>query len=313
MPQVRRRRDTDTMDTFVDSSWYFFRFTDPHNDKAFADKKKMKAWLPVDTYVGGAEHAVLHLLYARFFTKALHDLKYIDYEEPFLKLRNQGLILGPDGEKMSKSRGNVINPDEVIAEFGADAFRMYEMFMGPLEDAKPWQTQGLVGVKRFLDKVWRYQQVFEAGADNKQIHKLIKKITSDIQNFKFNTAVAAFMEFLNENKKMSLENWETFLILLAPFAPHMTEELWHQLKHNESIHLQAWPKFDDKQTKEDKVTIVIQVSGRGRAFLELPAGMSQSEVKEKALVISNVKKHLEGVEVVKEVFVQDKLINFVVK
>lgn len=307
------QRDSDTMDTFVDSSWYFFRFTDPHNDQVFADKKKMKDWLPVDTYVGGAEHAVLHLLYARFFTKALHDLKYISFEEPFIRLRNQGLILGPDGEKMSKSRGNVINPDEVIAEFGADAFRMYEMFMGPLEEAKPWQTNGIVGIKRFLDKVWRYQQVFEPGAESKGIHKLIKKITGDIESFKFNTAIAAFMEFLNENKKMSKENWETFLILLAPFAPHITEELWHQLKHKDSIHLQPWPKFDKKQATAEQVTVVVQVLGRVRASLELPAGLTQAEVKQKALAEENVKKHLAGKDIVKEIFVADKLINFVVK
>ncbi|MEJ0021386.1 MAG: leucine--tRNA ligase [Candidatus Doudnabacteria bacterium] len=307
------RRDHDTMDTFVDSSWYFFRFADPHNDKSFADKKKMKEWLPVDTYVGGAEHAVLHLMYARFFTKALFDLGYVNFEEPFIKLRNQGLILGPDGEKMSKSRGNVINPDEVIEQFGADAFRMYEMFLGPLEDAKPWQTNGIVGVKRFLDKVWRYQQVFEAGTDNKQINKLTKKITSDIENFKFNTAVASFMEFLNENKQLSKENWETFLILLAPFAPHMTEDLWHQLKHKESIHTQSWPKYNEKLTKEETVTVVVQVLGRVRASLAFSSGASQSEVKEKALADANVKRHLEGKEIVKEIFVQDKLINFVVE
>jgi leucyl-tRNA synthetase len=307
------KRDSDTMDTFVDSSWYFFRFTDPHNDKTFADKKHMKAWLPVDTYVGGAEHAVLHLLYARFFTKALHDLGFIDFEEPFMKLRNQGLILGPDGEKMSKSRGNVVNPDDVIGQFGADAFRMYEMFMGPLEEVKPWQTNGIVGVKRFLDKVWRYQQVFEPAHENKQIHKLVKKITSDIDAFKFNTAIAAFMEFLNENKQMSLANWETFLILLAPFAPHVTEELWHQLKHKDSIHLQVWPKFDTKAVVEENITVVVQVLGRVRTSLNMPAGSSQEEVKKQALADENVKKHLEGKEILKEIFIKDKLINFVVK
>lgn len=306
------RRDHDTMDTFVDSSWYFFRFTDPHNTEVFADKKKMKEWLPVDTYVGGAEHAVMHLLYARFFTKALYDLKYISFEEPFLKLRNQGLILGPDGEKMSKSRGNVINPDDVIEQSGADSFRMYEMFMGPLEDAKPWNTNGIVGVKRFLDKVWRYQQVLESGEDNKQIHKLIKKITSDIENFKFNTAIAAFMEFLNENKKMSKENWETFLILLAPFAPHITEELWSQLGHKDSIHVQPWPKFDDVLTKDATVKVIVQILGRVRATLEVPAGTSQDDVRLKAITDPNVVKHLKGKEIIKEVFVQDKLINFVV-
>ena len=273
----------------------------------------MKQWLPVDTYVGGAEHAVLHLLYARFFTKALFDLKYLDFQEPFLKLRNQGLILGPDGEKMSKSRGNVVNPDEVIEQSGADAFRMYEMFMGPLEDVKPWNTKGISGLERFLDKVWRFSQVFQEGEDNNHIHKLIQKITDDIQNFKFNTAIAAFMEFLNENKELSRENWETFLVLLAPFAPHITEELWHQLGHKDSIHKQSWPKFDERYVRDENVTIVVQVLGRLRASLVMPAGATQEQVRQSALLDPNVKKHLDGKEIVKEIFVQDRLINFVVK
>lgn len=309
------KRDSDTMDTFVDSSWYFFRFTDPHNDKEWAGKQAIKSWLPVDTYVGGAEHAVLHLLYARFFTKALADLKYIDFEEPFTKLRNQGLILGPDGEKMSKSRGNVVNPDDVIAEFGADAFRMYEMFMGPLEDVKPWATTGIVGLKRFLDKVGRFASHpgLDPGSSQSAMHKLIKKITSDIESFKFNTAIAAFMEFLNENKEMPQKDWETFLVLLAPFVPHVTEDLWHNLGHKDSIHLQAWPKFDPKLIVDETVTIVIQILGRVRASLQMPAGSDQTVVKKLALADENVKKHLVGKEIVKEIFVKDRLINFVVK
>ncbi len=307
------RRDSDTMDTFVDSSWYFYRFTDPHNDKEPSARKNVHAWMPVDMYVGGAEHAVLHLLYARFFTKAFHDFGFVDFEEPFTKLRNQGLILGPDGEKMSKSRGNVINPDDVISEWGADAFRMYEMFMGPLEDSKPWSTTGIVGVRRFLDKVWRYHQVFEPAGENKDIHKLIQKITSDIESFKFNTAIAAFMSFLNENKQMSQANWESFLILLAPFAPHLTEDLWHQLKHKDSIHSQPWPKFDASAVVDEKITVVVQVLGRVRTSLEFPKGTAQADIKAKALTDENVKKHLEGKQIIKEIFVQDKLINFVVK
>jgi len=303
------RRDHDTMDTFVDSSWYFFRFTDPLNALAFADKKAVNSWLPVDTYVGGAEHAVLHLLYARFFTKALHDFGLIDFDEPFLKLRNQGLILGPDGEKMSKSRGNVINPDEIIEAHGADAFRMYEMFMGPLEEAKPWQTNGIVGVKRFLDKVAK----FEAKGDSKNtIHKLIKKISSDIENFKFNTAIAAFMEFLNENKEMSKENWETFLILLAPFAPHLTEELWHNLGHKDSIHSQPWPKHDEYFATDEILKVVVQVAGRKRAILDVPAGTKPADIIERAKSDPNVRKYLEGKQIVNEIYVY-KLINFVIK
>jgi len=307
------KRDSDTMDTFVDSSWYYFRYTDPHNDKEFASREKINQWLPVDTYVGGAEHAVLHLLYARFFTKALKDFGLIDIDEPFAKLRNQGLIMGPDGEKMSKSRGNVVNPDEVITEFGADSFRMYEMFMGPLEDSKPWSTTGIVGIKRFLDKVWKFQQNFTPSESVNTIHKLIKKITSDIEGFKFNTAIAAFMEFLNQNKHMSKENWETFLILLAPFAPHITEELWAQLGHTDSIHKQPWPKFDEKMVVDENATVVVQVLGRMRTTLQIPVGMTEEAVKEMAFADINVQKHIEGKSIVKVIFVPNKLINFVIK
>lgn len=307
------KRDSDTMDTFVDSSWYYFRYTDPHNDKEFASKEKIDEWLPVDTYVGGAEHAVLHLLYARFFTKVLRDLGFIDFEEPFQKLRNQGMILAPDGEKMSKSKGNVINPDEVIAELGADSLRLYEMFMGPLEDSKPWSTTGIIGVRRFLDKVVRFQESFKPGEEAKGIHKLIKKISSDIQGFKFNTAIAAFMEFLNENKQMSKKDWETFLTLLAPFAPHITEELWEQLGNTESIHKQPWPKFDESMVIEESVTVVVQILGKMRASLQVPAGASEDAVRELALADPNVQKHMEGKSVVKTIFVPNRLINFVTK
>lgn len=306
-------RDSDTMDTFVDSSWYYFRYTDPHNEKEFASKDKLKEWLPVDTYVGGAEHAVLHLLYARFFSKVLKDLGYVDFEEPFLKLRNQGLILGPDGEKMSKSKGNVINPDDVIKEFGADSLRLYEMFMGPLEDSKPWATTGIVGVRRFLDKVVRFQEGFTPSVEAKGIHKLVKKISSDIESFKFNTAIAAFMEFLNENKQMSKQNWETFLILLAPFAPHVTEELWATLGHTDSIHKQTWPQFDPTQVLEESVTVVVQVLGKMRGSVEIAAGSTEEIVKTQALKDANVAKYLEGKEVIKVIFVKDRLINFVTK
>jgi len=324
------KRDADTMDTFVDSSWYFFRFTDPFNKKEFAGKKEISTWLPVDLYVGGAEHAVMHLLYARFFNKALFDLGYLCFSEPFIKLRNQGLILGPDGEKMSKSRGNVINPDEVIAEFGADVFRMYEMFMGPLEDAKPWDTKSIIGVRRFLDRVGKqlFNHHFEYDEksllnesegishyvrDGNNIHKLIKKVTEDIEQFKFNTAIAAFMEFLNKNENLSKQDWETFLKLLAPFAPHITEELWHDLGNKESIHLADWPKFDPKKTKDDTVVIAVQILGRLRGTIVMDAGAKEGDVKAAALRDEKVKKHLEGKEIVKVIIVPDKLINFVTR
>ncbi len=307
------KRDPETLDTFVDSSWYYLRYTDPNNDRQIFSQEKVNHWMPVDLYVIGAEHATLHLLYSRFISKFLFDQKFLGSKEPFLKLRHVGLIQGSDGQKMSKSRGNVVNPDEVVTEVGADSMRIYEMFMGPFEDGQPWNTKGLIGSRRFLDKVWRYQQESKFGSDNKQIHKLVKKITSDIPNFKFNTSIAAFMEFLNENKVMSKENWETFLIILAPFTPHITEELWHQLGHEDSIHLQSWPEFDEKLTLDDTAKIIVQVLGRVRSTLELPAGTTQEEVKQKALADSNVKKYLESKEIVKEIFVQDKLINFVVR
>ncbi|MBX4204765.1 MAG: leucine--tRNA ligase [Candidatus Doudnabacteria bacterium] len=308
------RRDSDTMDTFVDSSWYFFRFTDPNNLEEFASKEQMQKWLPVDTYVGGAEHAVLHLLYARFFTKVLNKLEYISFNEPFKQLRNQGLILGPDGEKMSKSRGNVVNPDEIIEQYGADVFRMYEMFMGPLEDAKPWSTQGMVGLSRFLEKVIRFSEAGEFASSNKNIHKLIKRITSDIENFKFNTAVAAFMEFLNENKNLSQSDWESFLKLLAPFAPHLTEELWQKLGHKESIHLEKWPEFDESLARDDKVEIVISINGKKRGMIEADAGLSEKQTKN--LIDSSelfAKLDLANKKIMKVVFVPDRLVNFVVK
>ncbi len=307
------KREPETLDTFVDSSWYYLRYTDPHNGKEPFSKKMVNHWMPVDLYIIGAEHSVLHLLYSRFITKFLFDQGFVKFSEPFLKLRHLGLILGDDGQKMSKSKGNVVNPDEVVDEVGADSMRIYEMFMGPFEDGQPWNTNGLIGARRFLDKVWRYSQVFEPAADNKGVHKLIKKITSDIPNLKFNTAIAAFMEFLNENKQLSKQNWETFLILLAPFAPHITEELWAQLGHKDSIHKQSWPKFDEMMVADEKVTVVVQVSGKVRASMEVATGMDQQSIKELALKDENVKKYLEGKDIVKEIFVKDRLINFVVK
>ena len=208
------------------SSWYWLRYTDPENAKEFASKKLLKHWTPVDVYFGGMEHTTLHLLYARFWNLFLYDQGLVTAKESFTKRVPHGIILGPDGEKMSKSRGNVVNPDEVVEKFGADTLRMYELFLGPHGDTVSWNDKGIMGVKRFLDKVSRFKS--DASADVPQIHKLIKKISADIENFKFNTAIAAFMEFLNENKQLSKENWETFLTLCAPFAPHITEELWHQ-------------------------------------------------------------------------------------
>ncbi|MBI4049839.1 MAG: leucine--tRNA ligase [Candidatus Doudnabacteria bacterium] len=328
------RRDTDTMDTFVDSSWYYLRFTDPHNKKEFASKKETSKWCPVDVYVGGAEHAVLHLMYARFFWKALADMKLVNgstADEPFLKLRNQGLILGPDGQKMSKSRGNVINPDDVVDEYGADSMRMFEMFMGPLEDAKPWSTQGIKGVRRFLEKGWRlFSDVIPAQAGiqtgsriksgmtetQRLLHKTIKKVGEDIKSFKFNTAVSAMMILVNEMtlrqaQGINKKDWETFLKLLAPFAPHMAEELWQKLGHKKSVHLEPWPQYDEKLVEEEEVNIVVQVNGKVRATFKASRSASQVDIEKLAKADENVAKYLEG-KVRKVIFVPGKVINFVI-
>jgi leucyl-tRNA synthetase len=305
------RRETDTMDTFVDSSWYWLRYTDPNNAKEFASAKEIAKWCPVDVYVGGAEHAVLHLMYARFFCKVLRDLGYLNFDEPFLKLRNQGLVLGPDGQKMSKSRGNVINPDDIVEEFGADSMRMYEMFMGPLEDAKPWNIDGIKGVFRFLSRVSNFYTQENSHPDSPKIHKLIKKITMDIQAFKFNTAVAAFMEYYQYHD-ISKNDWKIFLKLLFPFAPHLTEELWAELGHKKSIQLEQWPKYDPELIKEEKVSVAVQVNGKHRATIELPVNAGEDAAKLQALKEENVAKYLDGKTVRKVIYVPGKIINFVV-
>ncbi|MBI1961219.1 MAG: leucine--tRNA ligase [Candidatus Sungbacteria bacterium] len=318
------RRESDTMDTFVDSSWYFLRYTDPKNQEEFADKKKIKAWMPVDTYVGGAEHAVMHLLYSRFITMALHDLGHLGFPEPFLKLRNQGLILGPDGQKMSKSRGNVINPDEVIENFGADCMRMYEMFMGPLEDAKPWDTNGIVGVARFLERAWNVHAFVDTEYLNqeqelivgRELARTVKKAEDDIQSFNFNTAVSAFMIFINavyKVERISTHHWETFLKALNPFAPHITNELWEMLGHKEVIEKEKWPEVDVLLLAQDEVMYAVQVNGKLRGNAMVSTSASEGDVTKKALALANVAKHVEGREIAKAVFVKGKLINFVVK
>ncbi|MFH1781628.1 MAG: leucine--tRNA ligase, partial [Patescibacteria group bacterium] len=292
------RRESDTMDTFVCSSWYYLRYCDPKNDKAFVDNELLKKWMAVDLYVGGAEHAVMHLIYARFIYKALKDLGHIkidskvDHDEPFQKLRNQGMILGEDHQKMSKSRGNVVNPDEVINEYGADTMRMYEMFMGAFEEVKPWEPKSIIGIKRFLDRVWmvsidnienekKYKKI-----ESKSIHKTIKKVTSDIENFKFNTAIAQLMIFFNgenskpdwrssideKNKVLDLKALEKFIILLAPFAPHLCEEIWERFGHMESIFSEAWPEYNADLAKDDEIELVVQVNGKVRDKIMAPAG-----------------------------------------
>ncbi len=335
------RREANTMPQWAGSSWYWLRFIDPQNDKTFADFEKLKYWMPVDVYVGGAEHAVLHLLYGRFWNMVLYDLGYVPQEEPFTKLVNQGMILAENSEKMSKSRGNVVNPDDVIAEHGADAFRMYEMFMGPLEDVKPWNTKGIVGICRFLERVWNMVSsplqgevpVGRRGIELKQdlphpnpplikgrgqdaleiiLNKTIKKVGEDVENMRFNTAISAMMVLINESKGVSKEFLEKFLLILSPFAPHMTEELWTKLGHKESIFKESWPKYDESKIKDEEVELVVQINGKIRAKLKLPTGTTEAEAIATAKNDENVKKYLDGVEIKKTIFVQNKLISFVI-
>lgn len=312
-------REVDTMDTFVCSSWYFFRYIDPQNKQEFCSKEKAQKWMPVDLYIGGAEHAVGHLIYARFFTKVLFDLGYIDFDEPFKKVENQGMILAEDGKKMSKSLGNVINPDEVVEEYGADTLRMYEMFMGPLADSKPWDTKGIRGIRRFLDKATILAEKVNVDAEvDKEsealLHKTIKKVTEDIEGLHFNTAISALMVLANGMQKMKtipLKHFKHFLTLLAPFAPHVTEELWEKLGHAESIHLQKWPKYDEAKTVEKTIQLPVQVNGKVRAKLDVPADGSEDEITKLALADENIQKHLEG-EPKKIIYVPGRILNIVI-
>ena len=311
------RRELDTLDTFVCSSWYFLRYCDPHNKKEFASSASLKQWMPVDLYIGGAEHTNGHLLYARFIVKALHKLGYLDFDEPFLKLRHQGLILGPDGDKMSKSKGNVINPDDVVEQYGADTMRMYEMFIGPFALSMPWSTRGIVGVRRFLNKVYEVivknkNKPFERWHE-KRLHRLIYKITGDLENEKFNTAISAMMEFINEVAKKNSAGWETdFVRLLAPFAPHLAEEIWQSVLGNEkSVFDAKWPEFDSSKASgdTDTVTIIISENGKKRGVLELPAGANEKavlEAIERDKRLSQIAKKSK-----KHIFIQDRIINFV--
>jgi leucyl-tRNA synthetase len=328
------RRETDTMGTFACSSWYFMRFADPHNDRAAFDKKEVEYWLPVDTYVGGAEHAVMHLLYARFWTKVLHDLGYVSFIEPFQRLRNQGMILAPDGrEKMSKSKGNVITPDMVVAEYGADALRAYEMFISDFEQATPWNTNGLGGTYRWLRKVWDLLQAPSEGPATdaatepvdrelrRKMHKTIKKVSSDIEGFRFNTVISAMMEFTNAiidaRGKVSAaafdEARDTLLLMLAPIAPFMAEEIWARKGRPYSIHQQKWPLFDAALAADEMMTLPVMVNGKVRDRVELPVGTGEAAVKEAALKLPNVQKHLGGKEPSQVIYVPGKLVSVVVK
>jgi leucyl-tRNA synthetase len=322
---AKARRESDTMDTFVCSSWYYLRYADSKNTEVFAAADKLEKWLPVDLYFGGAEHTVLHLLYARFFTKVLKKYGYVDFNEPFLKLRHQGIILGEDGNKMSKSKGNVINPDDLIGSHGADSLRLYEMFMGPLEDMKPWNSKGIIGVSRFLDRVSELTQELSRTDEKKIVsllHKTIKKVGDDIEEFKYNTAISALMILVNEiydfkNKNnswpLSQNNLALFVRILEPFAPHLAEELWSQLGHAELLVKESWPKYDEALLQDDTFVLAIQINGKLRSTIEVAADITEEAVKELAFADENVKKWLEEKEVIKTVYIKGKLLSIVIK
>lgn len=314
------RREADTMDTFVCSSWYYLRYADPRNDKEFASPETLKKWLPVDMYMGGAEHIVLHLMYARFFTKVLKKFNHIDFNEPFLKLRHQGMVLASDGRKMSKSLGNVVNPNEIIEKYGADTLRLHIMFLGPLEDMKSWNDESIAGPYRFLERVWRLREkVSDNDSEDKTeqaLHKTIKKVGEDIESFSLNTAISALMMLVNEMEKAEALNratYETLLILLAPFAPHITEELWHEMGNKQSIHLVSWPSFDPKKIIMDEVTIAIQVNGKVRDTVIVSLdNNNESTVLGIASVRPSIIPWIEGKKIQKVIFVPGRILNIVV-
>ena len=326
------RRETDTMDTFMDSSWYWFRYLSPHKHDAPIDKALVEKWCPVDTYTGGIEHAILHLMYARFFTKVMRDLGLIDMDEPFVRLRNQGIILGEDNEKMSKSRGNVVNPDDLVAEYGADTVRAYLMFIGPWDQGGPWNSQGIEGTVRFLNRVWTLitEEATQPGSADESVrkdlkrvvHTAIKEVTEDFENFGFNTAIAELMTLVNAMNKAKTtamtkaEEWvegvDALIKMLAPIAPHITEELWQRSGHEGFVHEQSWPTYEESALVKDSVTIAVQVNGKLRGQVEVAADADKETIIAAAKAESNVARYLGG-EIVREIVVPGKLVNLVVK
>lgn len=317
----KAQRETDTMPQWAGSSWYFLRYMDPHNDEALASKEALEYWSPVDWYNGGMEHTTLHLLYSRFWHKFLYDIGVVPTKEPYMKRTSHGMILGENNEKMSKSRGNVVNPDEVVEEFGADAFRTYEMFIGAFDQSTPWSQQGLKGCYKFLERVWNLQSIVndEEGYSTdleKNINKAIKKVGEDFERMKFNTAIATMMSLVNDfSKKGSVTKGEykTLITLLNPVAPHMTEELWLTYGNGELLSLQPWPKYDEGKTVDDEIEIVVQINGKIKDKLMIPAGLDKDGTQEAAMNTEKIKGLIEGKNVVKVIAVPGKLVNIVVK
>ena len=317
----KARRETDTMPQWAGSSWYYLRYMDPHNNEALASKEALEYWNQVDWYNGGMEHTTLHLLYSRFWHKFLYDIGVVPTKEPYAKRTSHGMILGTNGEKMSKSKGNVINPDDIVQEFGADAFRVYEMFMGPFDQTAPWSMESIRGCMKFLDRVWNMQDFLVEGDEysdkfEKMMHKAIQKVSNDIEEMKFNTSVATFMTMVNEFYKAKTINkaeYKTFLQLLNPFAPHMTEEIYEKIGEKDTIANTKWPEYDENKTLEDKIEIPVQINGKLKATISINRDADQDEVKQAVNANETIQNAIAGKNVVKEIYVKNKIYNIVVK
>ena len=317
----KARRETDTMPQWAGSSWYYLRYMDPHNNEALASKEALEYWNQVDWYNGGMEHTTLHLLYSRFWHKFLYDIGVVPTKEPYAKRTSHGMILGTNGEKMSKSKGNVINPDDIVQEFGADAFRVYEMFMGPFDQTAPWSMESIRGCMKFLDRVWNMQDFLVEGDEysekfEKMMHKAIQKVSNDIEEMKFNTSVATFMTMVNEFYKAKTINkaeYKTFLQLLNPFAPHMTEEIYERIGEKATIANTKWPEYDEAKTIEDKIEIPVQINGKLKATISINRDADQDEVKQAVNANETIQNAIAGKNVVKEIYVKNKIYNIVVK
>lgn len=323
---LKARRETNTMPQWAGSCWYYLRYLDPRNEKEFCSKERERYWMPIDLYVGGSEHAVLHLMYARFWHKVLFDLGHVSTREPFMKLRHQGIILGEDSRKMSKSRGNVVNPDDIVSQYGADSMRLFEMFMGPLEEAKPWSSKGVEGVFRFLNRVWRlfiteegtmdsHIQDIPAPVDFERLyHQTAKKVGEDIESLRFNTAISQMMIFVNETMKLEQRprrELERFIILLAPFAPHIAEEIWERMGHTRSLTHEPWPVYDEAKTVEVSVEVVFQINGKVRSKVQVPMDTGEKALEEIAHADGHIKRYMDGKKVMRTIIVKNKLVNIV--
>jgi leucyl-tRNA synthetase len=328
------RRETDTLDTFVDSSWYQMRYIDPHNDERPFSREKAREWLPVDQYTGGAEHAVMHLLYTRFFTKAARDMGIVEIDEPMVRLFNQGQILGPDGQRMSKSRGNVIAPDDQVSRWGADTFRAYLMFLGPWDEGGPYDPSGINGVHRWLNRVWNVvtgdveKAALPDATETRELrrwtHKTLRKVTDDMERFRWNVMIAAIMEFTNHLTKLRESGeavdgaaWdeaiEKLVLMLAPTVPHVAEEMWERVGGAYSVHQQRWPEYDAALATEDEVEIAVQVNGKVRDRLLLPLDAPEDVARDRAMASPNVAQHAGGKEIMRVIYVPNRLLNIVVK